>query len=247
MPAKQSEKAPVISNEFLGGGIYKMDVFWPYSAAAGQFFMLRSWGAFPLLSRPISVHDKDGDTLSFLYEVRGEGTKLLSGLAAGEKVEIFGPLGAGFPTDEIKGKVAVVSGGIGIAPLLLTVKSLRECDISLFAGFRETSYELDAFKPYVNTIAVATDSGKEGKKGFVTQLFDPADFDVVITCGPEIMMEKIAKDCLNKGVVCYVSMERHMACGVGACLGCTHHTKNGAKCICKDGPVFEGGEIYAAN
>lgn len=88
-------------------------------------------------------------------------------------------------------------------------------------------------------------AGKEGHKGFVTDLFDPADFDMVVTCGPEIMMEKLAKSCIAKKVPCYVSMERHMACGVGACLGCTHHTAHGAKCICKDGPVFEGEEIYA--
>ena len=71
------------------------------------------------------------------------------------------------------------------------------------------------------------------------------EFDCVVTCGPEVMMEKLAKTCIAKGVKCYVSMERHMACGVGACLGCTHETAHGAKCICKDGPVFEGEEIYA--
>lgn len=245
MPVKHCESAVVVENKPLGNGIFKMIVWWPYPAEAGQFFMVRGWDKFPLLSRPISVHDADGERITFLYEVRGEGTRILSEKKPGESVELSGPVGNGFPVEKIKGKVAVVSGGIGIAPLLLAVKRLSGCEVTLCCGFRNQSYALDSFKPYVQEIRVATDSGKEGHKGFVTDLFDPADFDVVITCGPEVMMEKLAKSCIAKRVPCYVSMERHMACGVGACLGCTHHTAHGAKCICKDGPVFEGEEIYA--
>ena len=164
---------------------------------------------------------------------------------AGDSVELTGPAGVGFPVEELKGKIAVVSGGIGIAPLLLAVKNLSGCQVVLCCGFRDKSYCLDAFRPYVGEIRIATDSGREGQKGFVTELLDPADFDAVITCGPEPMMEKLARACMAKKVPCYVSMERHMACGIGACLGCTHHTAHGAKCICKDGPVFKGEDIYA--
>lgn len=245
MPVKRCESAAVLENKPLGDGIFKMVVRWPHPAQAGQFFMVRGWDRFPLLSRPISVHDADGETLTFLYEVRGEGTRLLSEKRAGDSVELTGPAGVGFPVEELKGKIAVVSGGIGIAPLLLAVKNLSGCQVVLCCGFRDKSYCLDAFWPYVGEIRVATDSGREGQKGFVTELLDPADFDAVITCGPEPMMEKLARACMAKKVPCYVSMERHMACGIGACLGCTHHTAHGAKCICKDGPVFKGEDIYA--
>jgi dihydroorotate dehydrogenase electron transfer subunit len=207
--------------------------------------MVRGWDRYPLLSRPISVHDADEKTVSFLYEVRGEGTKLLAQKRNGEEIELFGPLGSGFPTEKIVGKVAVVSGGIGIAPLLYLVKNLVGCEIHLFCGFREKSYETGAFKPFVKDIQIATDSGKQGHKGFVTDLFDPADFDMVLCCGPEVMMEKTARDAIKKQVPCLLSMERHMACGVGACLGCTVKTAGGAKCICKEGPVFWGEELYA--
>ena len=245
MPVKRCESAAVLENKPLGDGIFKMVVRWPHPAQAGQFFMVRGWDRFPLLSRPISVHDADGETLTFLYEVRGEGTRLLSEKRAGDSVELTGPAGVGFPVEELKGKIAVVSGGIGIAPLLLAVKNLSGCQVVLCCGFRDKSYCLDAFWPYVGEIRVATDSGREGQKGFVTELLDPADFDAVITCGPEPMMEKLARACMAKKVPCYESMERHMACGIGASLGCTHHTAHGAKCICKDGPVFKGEDIYA--
>ena len=245
MPAKHCVKALVLENKPLGGGIFKMVAEWPYGAEAGQFFMVRGWDKYPLLSRPISVHDADEKTVTFLYEVRGEGTRILSEKKAGEEVELTGSVGRGFPVEKVKGKVAVVSGGIGFAPLLLTVKKLQDCEVTLCCGFRDKSYSLDEFAPYVKEIRVATDSGREGHKGFVTDLLDVAEFDCVVTCGPEVMMEKLAKTCIAKGVKCYVSMERHMACGVGACLGCTHETAHGARCICKDGPVFEGEEIYA--
>lgn len=245
MPAKRCESAVVVENKSLGGGIYQMVVFWPYPVQAGQFFMVRGWDRFPLLSRPISVHDGDGKTVTFLYEVRGEGTALLSQKEKGQTVTLTGPVGTGFPVENLSGKVALVSGGIGIAPLLLTAKNCKNSQITLFCGFRDKSYALESFRPYVQEIRVATDSGKEGQKGFVTDLFDPADYDFVVTCGPEIMMEKLAKSCIAKKVPCYVSMERHMACGVGACLGCTHETAHGPKCICKEGPVFLGEELYA--
>lgn len=210
MPVKHCESAVVVENKPLGNGIFKMIVWWPYPAEAGQFFMVRGWDRFPLLSRPISVHDADGERVTFLYEVRGEGTRLLSEKKAGEFVELSGPVGNGFPVEKMKGKVAVVSGGIGIAPLLLAVKHLSGCEVTLCCGFRDQSYALDDFRPYVKEIRVATDSGKEGYKGFVTDLIDPLDFDVVLTCGPEMMMEKLAKSCIAKKVPCYVSMERHM-------------------------------------
>ena len=233
-------KNKVVSNTLVQDNIYKLQVEFTGNVSAGQFFMLRCWGKTeaPLLSRPISVHDYQNNTLTFLYEVKGIGTEKLMALKQGDFIELTGASGNGFPLDKIKGKVAVVAGGIGVAPLLYLVKSLTDCETDLFCGFRDTSYAVEDFKPYVKTVNIATDTGNEGTKGFVTSLFDIADYDTVVTCGPEIMMNKLGQAGIAKNVTVYVSKEAKMACGVGACLGCTCKTKNGGKSICKDGPVF---------
>ena len=117
-------------------------------------------------------------------------------------------------------------------------------DVDLYAGFRDEPYRVDAFSAACRSVHIATDSGRHGHHGFVTDLLDPAKYTAVCTCGPEIMMEKVAKMCLRAGVRVYVSREAKMACGVGACLGCTCKSKNGGVSVCKDGPVFEGSVLY---
>ena len=96
------------------------------TAAMGQFYMLRAWGGYPLLSRPISVFDADAETVSFLYKVVGKGTETFAALKPGDEITLDGPHGNGFP--EAKGRIALVGGGVGIAPLYLTAKKLRELD-----------------------------------------------------------------------------------------------------------------------
>lgn len=245
MPAKLC-KAKVISNQPVAEGIFLLRVLYEGEAHAGQFFMLRAWGTMeaPLLSRPISVHDCADGMLHFLYEMKGIGTAKLAALQAGDELSLTGPCGNGFPVEKVSGKVAVVAGGIGIAPLLYTVKSLQNCETDLYCGFRDKPYALESFAGYVRTIEVATDSGRFGKKGFVTDLLQPADYDYVITCGPEIMMSKVAKSAMAAGTPVYVSKEGKMACGIGACLGCSFDTPTGKKSVCKDGPVFLGSEVY---
>ena len=137
----------------------------------------------------------------------------------------------------------MVFGGIGIAPLYEVVKNLQECEIDLYAGFREKSYSTEAFKEYVENIYIATESGEEGEKGYITDILEVNKYDMVLCCGPEVMMKKVVKMCKEKKVPIYISMEKHMACGVGACLGCTCKTKDGNKRTCKEGPVFLGDEL----
>ena len=241
----QSTRNKILENTQVTDTVYRMVVETATRPEPGQFYMLKGWGdEGPLLARPISVCDADGRTVTFLYEVRGKGTRLLSKLRAGEQLELTGPVGHGFAIERVRGKVAVVTGGIGFAPMVYVAKSLKDCQVDFFAGFRDASYQLELVRPYVQRVAVATDSGAEGQKGFVTDLFDPADYDFVLTCGPQVMMEKLAKACMASGTTCYVSLERHMACGVGACLGCTCQTTAGAKCVCKDGPVFLAQEVF---
>nr|WP_122012076.1 dihydroorotate dehydrogenase electron transfer subunit [Maliibacterium massiliense] len=244
MPARY-EEALILENAAVAQDVYCMRVRAHEAPAPGQFYMLRKPGSDTFLGRPISLFDAGGGSVSFLYEVRGHGTAQFAQMRAGDAICMLGPLGHGFDTARVRGRVALVAGGIGIAPLLYAAKQLEGCQADLYCGFRQASYALDAFRPHVRKICVATDSGAEGHHGFVTDLLDPAAYDVVLTCGPEVMMRKVAGMCARAGTACFVSMERHMACGVGACLGCTCKTRSGAKCVCKDGPVFDAREVMA--
>ena len=219
---------------------------------AGQFYMLRCWGAAetPVLSRPISVHDVDEreGTLTFLYQIKGEGTQKLAHLAWGQTLTLTGPCGNGsdVAAAAAAGRVAVVGGGIGVAPLLLLCRELAAagCKPELYAGFRDAPYALEDFLPYCAAISVATDSGAVGYHGLVTGILHPEEFDLVLTCGPNVMMQGVYRLCAEKGVPCLASLERKMACGLGACLGCTCHTKVGPKTVCQDGPVFPAQEVF---
>ena len=94
-------------------------------------------------------------------------------------------------------------------------------------------------------VELHTDTGAVGFHGFVTQLYDPADYDAVLICGPTVMMKNAARICAEKGTPCFVSLEKKMACGIGACLGCTCETRGGeGKSVCKNGPVFDATEVF---
>ena len=249
----QSFEAPVARHEALTPEIRLLAVTLPAEAEAprpGQFYMLRAWRAdeAPLLSRPISVHayDAPSRTLSFLYEVRGEGTQKLAALQTGGRLQLTGPAGNGFPLEALRGRVALVGGGIGTAPLLALAQALaaQGCQTDFYAGFRSAPYGLSAFGAVCSAVHAATDDGSFGHHGFVTELVRPEAYDAVCVCGPAVMMEKLARMCAEQTVPCYVSLEAKMACGLGACLGCTCHTKKGPHSVCKDGPVFEGRDAY---
>lgn len=236
-----SEK--VYENIEIENGIFKLTIKGKFNGKPGQFYMLRCWDKEPLLSRPISINHIDEEKIVFLYQIVGEGTELLSKLKESEAIKITGPIGNGFDIDNIKGKVAIIAGGIGIAPMQYVVESLRNCKIDIYAGFRDKSYIINEVKQFSQNINISTETGTEGYKGYITDLLKPETYDVVLCCGPEIMMNKVIKNCKDKNVKIYVSMEKHMACGVGACLGCTCKTKQGNKRACKEGPVFLGDDI----
>ena len=115
-----------------------------------------------------------------------------------------------------------------------------------FCGFRDEPYGMDRFTQVCGKVQLATDSGRFGFHGFVTQLLKPEEYDLVLCCGPEPMMRAVAKLCDEAGTRCIVSLERKMACGIGACLGCTCHTETGGRCVCKEGPVFDSKEVFGA-
>ncbi|MCM8710064.1 dihydroorotate dehydrogenase electron transfer subunit [Clostridium sp. SYSU_GA19001] len=233
----------VLSNVEVIEGIYKLHVEGKFDVKPGQFYMLNAWKEQVLLPRPISIHDVDENGIYFLYQTKGKGTNILSKLTSKDEISILGPLGNGFDIEKIKGKVAVVAGGIGIAPLNYVIKKLESCEIDLYCGFRDEVYGIDSIEEKINKKYISTDTGRVGHKGFVTDLFQPGKYDVVLCCGPEIMMSKVAAKCREANVPVYVSMEKFMACGLGACLVCTCKTIRGNKRTCADGPVFLGEEL----
>ena len=233
--------AEILQNEQVSDDFYLMKVKKENQAAMGQFYMLRAWNEYPVLSRPISVFDADPETVSFLYKVVGKGTEIFTKLKAGDEITLDGPHGNGFP--EVKGKIALVGGGVGIAPLYLTAKTLKKLDpdtkVDIYLGFSGQPILTDRYE------AVA-DQVKVNVGGFVTDDIDPREYDFILTCGPEVMMKVLYRKCrdLKAKAPVYVSMENRMACGIGACLVCTCKTSKGNRRACKDGPVMLGNEVF---
>jgi dihydroorotate dehydrogenase electron transfer subunit len=218
----------IILNEEVAEGIFKLVLDGDFTGEPGQFYMLRGWnGLDPFLPRPISIADVEDGRLTLLYEIRGKGTHIISRLAVGDSLSVLGPLGNGFERLEEK-RIALVSGGIGIAPMLYLAKR-TEAQVDLYSGF-------------IKGMNVSTEDGSYGHRGFVTELLKPEDYDVVVSCGPMPMMEALADKCRDKTEL-ILSMESHMACGIGACLGCTIQTLRGMERVCKEGPVFNAKEV----
>lgn len=229
--------ATVIQNQAVGQSFYLLQVAGHFDGKMGQFCMLRAWDSYPVLSRPISIFDCQEDHISFLYKVVGQGTELLAQLKAGDDIDVQGPYGNGFP--EVAGKVALVGGGIGVAPLYLAAKTLKAQGnpVDLYLGFTDEALLQDQY-------AAVCDHLQVNIGGYVTDDIDPAQYDVVMTCGPHIMMRILAEKTKHTSTELYVSMENRMGCGVGACLVCSCKTSDGNKKVCKDGPVFKAEEVF---
>lgn len=231
--------AKILSNMKIADGLYSMKLAADSAdVKPGQFYMLQPKTA--LLGRPISVCETGNGWIEFCYAVIGKGTQEFSELREGDSIWITGALGNGFDMEFINThkRVAVVSGSIGVAPFVELCKRLT-CDFECFCGFHQHSFLTER----IPNVHVATENGTEGHKGFVTELFDPKDFDLVLACGSDAFLRAVAKMCEEAKVPSLLSMDKHMACGVGACLCCTCKTVKGNKRCCIDGPVFSGGEL----
>lgn len=233
--------ARVVRSFMLADNIRSLTMELPGEVSPGQFLHI-GCGEGLLLRRPISVCDAGGGLARIVFEIKGEGTKRLAAAKEGDELDVLGPLGKGFAAPE-KGRVLLVGGGLGSAPLLLAAKRF-DCDAAL--GFPTASRVMleDEFRERVGRLDIATDDGSYGFRGFVTELVkDRLDgYAAVFACGPEPMLRALSKVCAGRPL--QVSMERRMGCGVGACLVCAVKLADGTVArACKDGPVFDAREV----
>ncbi len=223
-------------------------------AKPGQFISVYSNDSGRVLPRPISICeiDKEKGALRIVYRIAGKGTAEFSAMKPGETLEILGPLGNGFPMEIIKGKrVFMMGGGIGVPPMVQTAKE-AEAEVTVIAGYRNSEIFLKEELEANGTLVIATEDGSVGTKGNVMDAIreNHLEADVIFACGPTPMLRAIKTYAEENGILCYISMEEKMACGVGACLACVckskdvdHHSHVHNKRICKDGPVFLSTEV----
>ena len=245
-------QATILENKPAAENIYSLTLALPEAVKirAGQFADLSVGGAH-LLKRPLAVCKADGEKVTVCYQIRGEGTKLLSERKAGETLDALLPLGNGFYLKENEKKIALVGGGVGIFPMISVIgEYAAETEISAYIGFRNKGAVcgLEELKRAKKLTAV-TDDGSFGEKMNAVQAF-AADLeagerpDVVLSCGPLPMLRALKTVLEGRDIPCYVSLEERMGCGIGACLVCVCEKTNGENArVCKDGPVFGIGEV----
>lgn len=207
-----------------------------------------------ILRRPFSVYQVSDDnrSLTILYQVVGFGSEHMTTLAAGETLDLMGPIGTGWSAPEGTRRALLVGGGAGAPALYLHAKNLvaRGVEVEVVLG-AQTADALVCAADFGELIGheplLATDDGTRGRKGFCTVLVDEAlssaSFDHVACCGPDPLMAAVAAQAKAVGVAAQVSLEKRMACGIGACLSCVVDTIEGKKRSCVDGPVFDASEV----
>lgn len=244
--------ATVVKNQEIAENVFELTFRIPEAVPvrAGQFLNI-SVGGTHLLRRPIAICKAEENELTICYQLRGEGTRLLSTAGAGSSLSVLLPLGNGFFIEEAEQKIALVGGGVGVFPMISVIRAYREKkDLSAYIGFRNHAAvcgleELEK----ANKLVVVTDDGSYGAKMNAVQALE-ADLkkgyspDVVLACGPTPMLRALKSLCEREGLTCYVSLEERMGCGIGACLVCVCDKTNGEHArVCKDGPVFDAREV----
>jgi dihydroorotate dehydrogenase electron transfer subunit len=209
-------------------------------------------GADIILRRPFSIHRAYGERVEILYQILGTGTLRLAETPAGDSsMDLVGPLGHGWQAPDGIAHALLVTGGLGAAPLGMLAERLAArgvaVSVAMGAPNAERLVARALYEDVARRVEIATDDGSAGERGFVTgpaaRLLAEERFDVVYTCGPEPMQRAVVALAAQHGVACQVSLERLMACGIGACLSCVVSTTDGLKRACVDGPVFDAGEV----
>ena len=238
----------VQTNEPIAKNVMKITLSGDLSAIVrpGQFVNLKLDGFY--LRRPISVCDAEGDTLTLIYKVVGEGTRAMAGYGKGKEIDCLVGLGNGYDEKDAGDRPLLVGGGVGVPPLYLLAKRLTAAgkQVAVILGFNtadEVFYE-NEFCALGCDVRVTTVDGSRGTRGFVTDALHGLDPTCLYTCGPEPMLRALYRATTCPG---QFSFERRMGCGFGACMGCTCKTISGNKRICREGPVLKREEILWEN
>lgn len=249
---RQVYQTKLISKTELASGVFDYQVICPEiasTATPGQFVHI-DCGAGTLLRRPISICDIQDDRVRFVFEVKGKGTRDLSDFEEGDTVNMMGPLGTGFLTDNTYKKPVLIGGGIGIFPLYYLARKLETPRI--FLGFRDQSrIVMEQEFTEAGDTKIATDDGSYGYHGFAPaqaeQSIDAQGCDIIYACGPTPMLRAVKRLAEQRNIPCRLSLEQRMGCGIGACLVCScetiHEGTEHYKRVCKDGPVFWSTEV----
>ena len=222
-------------------------------ATAGQFCMLQvQEGLYPFLRRPMCFEKIFKDSVSILYKVEGEGTRMMSRLTPGQSMSVQGPLGKPFPLDNRFDRHILVAGGIGVAPFpALAEAIIRELGVTpevIIAARTESMLLCEKdFHEMGCKVHLATDDGSAGAQAFASEVLrqlEPGAGARAYCCGPMPMMRATHEVCQALGISCLASLEAEMACGDGVCLGCVVEANVEIEAermvrVCYDGPVFE--------
>ncbi|MCD8241010.1 MAG: dihydroorotate dehydrogenase electron transfer subunit, partial [Lachnospiraceae bacterium] len=227
-------------------------------AKPGQFVSVYSGDASRILPRPISICEAEQEgRLRLVYRITGQGTEEFSRLRTGDKLEILGPLGNGYPLDAIlekQGRVLLLGGGIGIPPMLQLARALQAgggTEVQIVAGYRDELFLTEELAAS-GKLYIATEDGSAGTAGNVLDAVREQGItaDGICACGPKPMLRAVKAYAEEKDIPCWLSLEERMACGVGACLACVcqstevdGHSHVHNKRVCKDGPVFRSTEV----
>ena len=210
--------------------------------APGQFVNIKLDGFY--LRRPISVCDVEGDVLTIIYKVVGEGTRVMSELPLGSRLTVLTGLGNGYDLSLSGDKPLLIGGGAGVPPMYLLCRRLvamgKTPTVILGFGRAEEVFYEEKFASLGARVIVCTADGSYGTQGFVTTPLSRVEYTYFYTCGPEPMLKALYDATASSG---QFSFEERMGCGFGACMGCSCKTKYGNKRICRDGPVLTKEEI----
>ena len=251
--------AKLVKKEKLVDGIYRFSVQAEEIvklARPGNFIEIRiNENLDPFLRRPISIHeiDEERGILKFIFQVKGKGTELLAKKEEGDLIDIIGPLGNGTFKFEDKKNIAIIGGGIGIFPLYELAKQAKKLgqNINIYLGFRSKDLVMleKEFESVSTNLIIATDDGSYKEKGFAINFLGKdlkkENFDCIYACGPIPMLKAVKKLAEEKNILCQISLEEKMGCGLGVCLGCAVQTASSTDDnpqylhVCKAGPVFD--------
>lgn len=227
----------IIRHERLTDNVYRLVVEGDTSSIlrSGQFVNIEIERFY--LRRPISISDYDGNTISLIYKVVGEGTEALTHYKEGREIDLLVGLGNGFDTDTVCHKPLVIGGGVGIPPLLKLTKELitkdKQPTVIICFNTKDEIFLYNEFKSLDVDVLVTTVDGSYGVKGFYSDAIKESGikYDYYYTCGPLAMLKDIHSTLSVQG---QISFEERMGCGFGGCMGCSHKTKSGYKRVCTD-------------